>query len=274
MSAEWVEASKSFKCPHCESDHWCSYNVRNKGWVCMRSSGGKPTKNGGSWFPEGENNRPKFIPKPKPEKPHIDAAALMNTFRRDTNTQDVALLAHNLGVSLQSLIDVGVAWARPHSAWAFPMFAGTGQCVGIRLRLRDERKISVCGGREGLFLPRIRPAHTAYIVEGPTDLSAALTLGLWGIGRPSCRGGIAHTQVAINRLGIRRCILIGDNDLSKWENQESPGIDGAKHLAHELQVPVATMLLPTKDLRQFVNDGGTAALLGAMEEQLVWRQPR
>jgi hypothetical protein len=151
---------------------------------------------------------------------------------------------------------------------------GLGKVVGIRLRTRSGNKISVTGGKEGLFIPQAGHSSTAYMVEGPTDLAAAITFGLWGIGRPTCRGGIAHTQVAINRLGIRRVIIIGDNDLPKYENQGSPGIEGAKTLAQELQVPVATMLLPTKDLRQFLIDGGTAELIHVMERQLVWRQPK
>jgi hypothetical protein len=71
--------------------------------------------------------------------------------------------------------------------------------------------------------------------------------------------------VAINRLHIQRAILISDND--------GPGIEGAKALASELQIPVAAMLLPAKDLRQFLAYGGTRMLLDSLERQLVWRQP-
>ncbi len=205
------------------------------------------------------------MPKPPPPEPEIDAGVLMAEWRRETNPADVTLLADNLCVSTNSLNNIGVAWSNRHDAWAFPMFSGSGDCVGIRLRLHDGRKISVKGGREGLFMPHGHRS-TCYLVEGPTDLAAALTLGLWGIGRPSCRGAVAHTQVTINRLGIQRVVIIGDND--------QPGIDGAKALAAELQVPVASMLLPTKDLREYVRMGGTLGLLQSLEKQLVWRQPK
>jgi hypothetical protein len=107
--------------------------------------------------------------------------------------------------------------------------------------------------------------RTIYILEGCTDLAAALTLDLDAIGRPSCRGSVSHTQVTINRLHIQRAILITDND--------RPGIEGAKALASELQIPVASMLLPAKDLRQFLSYGGTRCLLDSLERQLVWRNP-
>lgn len=143
------------------------------------------------------------------------------------------------------------------------------------LRRAFERYLAV----QGLSFETPQRQHrVAYIVEGPTDLAAALTLGLWGIGRPSCRGSVAHTQITINRLGIKRVILITDNDPQKWNEklqrwEKSPGIEGAKALARELQIPVASMLLPAKDLRHFLAYGGTRCLLDSLERQLVWRQP-
>lgn len=243
----------------------------------MRTDSKVRMGNGGHWHPDGDK-RPTFVPRGTPEPPQIDAGTLMVSFRRDTRPDQVSLLADNLSVSRNSLENIGVAWAQPHNAWAFPMFSGSGECVGIRLRLRDGRKLSVRGGHEGLFMPHGRNT-TCYLVEGATDLAAALTLGLWGIGRPSCRGAVAHTQVTINRLGIQRVIIIGDNDERKWNEKlqrwdPSPGIEGAKALASELQVPVASMLLPTKDLREYVRMGGTLDLLKALERQLVWRQPK
>jgi len=219
----------------------------------------------GGWWHALNGEKPVNVPCRTPEPPSIDAGALMAEFRKGINGPSLSILADNLGVSRHSLLNIGTAWSQPHNAWAFPMFSGPGDCVGIRLRLRDGRKLSVRGGHEGLFMPHGR-STTCYLVEGATDLAAALTLGLWGIGRPSCRGAIAHTQVTINRLGIQRVIIIGDND--------TPGIDGAKALASELQVPVASMLLPTKDLREYLRMGGTLDLLKALERQLVWRQPR
>lgn len=264
----FIRASKSFKCAACDHGDWCSYDSDRQQWCCMRVHSSRPAKNGGYLHALNPNERPKFIPKPPPEEPQIDAGALMMEFRNETISEQRAwlrLLSHNLGVSVGSLENIGCAWSMSRKAYAFPMFSGTGQCVGIRLRLRDGRKLSVKGGREGLFMPHGR-STTCYLVEGPTDLAAALTLGLWGIGRPSCRGAVAHTQVTINRLGIQRVVIIGDND--------QPGIDGAKSLAAELQVPVASMLLPTKDLREYVRMGGTLDLLKALERQLVWRQPK
>ena len=107
---------------------------------------------------------------------------------------------------------------------------------------------------------------TIYLVEGVTDLAAALSLGLPAIGRPSCSGCITYVQIAINGLGVKRAIIVGDND--------TPGIRGAKQLAEELQVPCCNLLLPCKDLREFRRLGGDRALFDSLTSQLVWHQPR
>lgn len=241
----------------------------------MRVDSSRPMKNGGHWHPLG--SKPVNVPREAPPAPEIDAASLMAGFRSNTTPVMLARLSASLGVTTDSLTRTGCAWAAPHRAWAWPMVNGQGKPVGIRLRTDDGRKWSVRGGREGIFVP-YGTSRTAYIVEGPTDLAAALTLGLWGIGRPSCRGSVAHTQITINRLSIKRVILITDNDPQKWNEklqrwEKSPGIEGAKSLARELQIPVASMLLPAKDLRQFLAYGGTRGLLDSLERQLVWRQP-
>lgn len=219
-------------------------------------------RNGGYWY--SSDTKPISVPKPKPEAPQIDAAALMAQFRSDTQPDRLFRLATTLGVSTDSLTRTGCAWADPHKAFAWPMVDGGGKPVGIRLRNERGEKWSVRGGREGIFVPQ-GIARIAYVVEGPTDLAACLTLGLWGIGRPSCRGSVAHTQVTINRLHIQRAILVSDND--------RPGIEGAKALAVELQIPVAAMVLPAKDMRQFLAYGGSRMLLDSLERQLVWRNP-
>lgn len=251
----------------------------------MRVASAKQLKNGGYWHSDGVNTKPTFVPRPAPEVPQIDADRIMGLCYENTRPEWISRLAELLGVHRWSLIDVGVAWAprkvleqhmewRGKGAWAFPMRNGRGDLVGVRLRTNEGQKISIRGSREGVFVPNTGYSKIAYIVEGPTDLSALLTLGAWGVGRPTCRGCIAHLQVTINRLRISRVIIIGDNDIAKWENEAAPGIDGAKRLAAELQVPVASMLLPTKDTRQFVQDGGNLTVLKAMADHVAWRYPK
>jgi hypothetical protein len=249
----------------------------------MRVGSPKPLKNGGHWHPDGTHTEHRPLPKPEEDKPQINAAVIMEEFTAGTKGWWLDELAKLLRVSRQALDKIGAAWApgrllKQHmkwyskGAWAFPMRNGQGQMVGIRLRTNDGQKISVTGGRNGIFIPQDSPQRTAYILEGPTDLAAALTLGCFGLGRPSCRGSVAYVDVAINRLNIDRCVIIADNDKPDRFG-EQVGASGATTLAAELQVPCAQMLLPTKDLRKFLEWGGTRQLLNTMESHLIWKQP-
>jgi hypothetical protein len=150
----WTRATKAFPCAVCQKEDWCSFHPNwfgGPGWSCMRTDSPRLLKNGGHWHPLG--SKPQFVPKSPPEAPEIDAGALMEQFRSNTRTEQIARLATVLGVSTDSLIATGCAWATPHRAWAWPMFNSAGRIVGIRLRAEDGRKWSVRGGREGLFIP-------------------------------------------------------------------------------------------------------------------------
>ena len=271
----WIRAKKDFKCPICQHPDWCTFAPQLKGWCCMRVQNSRPMKNGGWFHRANEEARP--LPKPEPEKPSIDAAALMREWAAATPWKYICDLAAQLFVTADSLAALGIVWARQHHAFGFPMFNGNGLMVGIRLRAASGRKWSVTGGHEGVFLPDTPRQDTAYILEGPTDTAAAVSLGLYCIGRPNCRSGISHTQVTINRLRIQRCVIISDNDppgLDPKRPYEQPGADGAVKLAKELQVPVASITLPTKDLRKFVEWGGTRAMIDMFQQRCVWRLPR
>jgi len=263
MKTPWIHVSKSAPCPVCQHPDWCCIGMR---WVnCMRVESGKPCHNGG-WLHALDARAQPVERRPEPERPTINAAGLMLGFWKGTTDlmrRDAAL---KLGVSAFALHSLGACWAQPHRAWAFPMFNGARECIGIRLRAESGRKWAVTGSRQGIFIPRSEPQATAFIVEGPTDAAAALTLGLFTLGRPSCSGCIPYTQVAINRLGIKRAVIVADND--------TPGIRGAKVMADELQVPCCHLLLPSKDLREFVRLGGTRELIDSLTEQLVWQQPQ
>jgi len=103
------------------------------------------------------------------------------------------------------------------------------------------------------------------VVEGPTDLCAALSLGYYAIGRPSCSGGVPHIVDHVKRSRVKEVVIVADND--------DPGIRGAKDLQRWLTVPSCLMVLPCKDLREFVKFGDKSTI-DSMINQLVWTQPK
>ena len=201
---------------------------------------------------------------PKPEVT-IDAARMMREFGEHEDFTLVKHLADVLGVTYHSLRSLGCVWASPHKAFAFPMFDGYGNATGIRLRSTDGRKWAVKGSHQGIFTPNSSPGQRAIICEGPTDSAAAISLGMWAVGRPHCSGGVAEIKNLVRRCPIREAVIVTDND--------GPGRAGSELLIRHLSIPSALLILPCKDMRKFLNLGGTLDDLNSIVDNLAWHQP-
>jgi hypothetical protein len=202
-------------------------------------------------------------PPPRPSRPPvINCKSILAAWLASTPPAAVIKCATALGVSPASLACLGACWASSYNAWAFPMHGCEGDVVGIRLR-NDHRKWAVTGSRAGIFIPsNIPPQDIVWIPEGPSDVLAALTLGLYAVGRPSCNTGGPEIAALCRRLGVRKVVLIADND--------TPGIEGAKKVAKEVGLRHVIYLPPCKDLREYVKLGGTRQFIENSINNLVW----
>lgn len=265
MSSGWIRVTRANPCPICEKPDWCSVHPEI-GVCCMRVQSGHQLKNEGWLHKKDEKKLIHYTPPSKPkEEVNIDAEKLMRKYWEQTKREWIVKLASELGVSAASLVLLGAAWAGDRTAWAFPMKNGLFKTIGIRLRKSDGSKFAVTGSKQGLFIPTISfRGRTAYICEGPTDTAAALTLGLAAIGRPSCLGSIEDTKLFIKLNGVKDAVIITDND--------TPGITGSSKLQEALPVDTCRVILPAKDMRQFVNNGGTAVMLESIAKSVVWRK--
>ena len=175
----------------------------------------------------------------------------------ENGARQLHVLAGELGVTVESLrrLEVG----RGQSAWSFPMKDANLRISGIRLRFDDGSKKSVRGSRAGLFIPdslpeAYEPPAPLLIVEGPSDVAAALSLGFAAIGRPSCNGGNILTCNLVRRWGIPRVVAVADAD--------QPGRAGALSLLKSLVLYCKTVSViepPAEgmDLRDWVRSGAT-----------------
>jgi len=142
-------------------------------------------------------------------------------------------LAQALEVPAAALQELGVGWHTKSNAWAYPERNGNGNVIGMGLRYEDGRKSSVHGSSRGLYIPSYfaeRP-EPILVVEGPSDVAAAVAMGFAVVGRPSASGGV-RDLVELLRHDERRIIVMGENDAQpdgSW-----PGRDGAWHVAQEL----------------------------------------
>jgi len=165
-------------------------------------------------------------------------------------------------MTTQSLLALNCCWASPHKAWAFAMRDGYGNMVGIRLRTESGKKFAVPGSHQGLFIPKDKWDKMLMLTEGPTDCAAAIDLGYWAIGRPSCSGGVSEVITFVKQRKVRRAVIVSDND--------SPGVLGAAELQRRLPCSSCILVLPAKDVRAFVGLGGTKALMDSMIGSAIW----
>jgi hypothetical protein len=204
---------------------------------------------------------------PPRQRRYLSADILGDTWARwalGTTDEQVAGLAKRLGVKAESLRAVGVCWAWPHEAWAFPMYDGEENFAGIRLRSDEGDKWALRGSHQGIFIPYIDMQADVLIVEGPTDAAAAVSLGFYAIGRPSCTGGEREIGQWCQRHGIRRVTVLADND--------SSGVAGARTLCGQLDIPTRLAVLPAKDLREWVQNGATRQAVEACINNQIWRR--
>lgn len=255
---KWVRVTRANKCPICNKGDWCCIGEK---WInCMRVQSPRDCENGGWLHPLNGVTTPVTPVKYEAPRPTLNATKLMRDWRLQTEPEAVQEFAKSIGVDSQALEAIGAAWAPEYQAWAFPMKDGHSNVIGVRLRDMNGRKWAVTGSRAGLFFDR-PPTGLACVCEGPTDTSAALSIGLSPVGRPSCIGSEPDLLIALKNSA--RVLLIADND--------TPGWNGALRLQQQLKVPSLIWSPPAKDLRDFVRLGGSLNLILSLTKSMVWR---
>jgi 5S rRNA maturation endonuclease (ribonuclease M5) len=231
----------------------------------MRVESAMPSKNGG-WFHTIKGRtfqRPIRKINPVMEQ-QIDVKSFWDNWLAIAHAGPREELSKDLGVTNNSLFQMQCVFVLQHNAFAFPMKDAEEKMIGIRFRNWVGEKWSLKGSRNGLFIPDIPVEQTVYICEGPTDCAAALSIGLYAIGRPSCSGGVDLIQKFVERNEIRKVIIIADND--------TPGLKGAQTLSENLKVPNAIIITPAKDVRAFVNAGGDKSVIDCIVNCTIWNR--
>lgn len=273
-----IRVSKRNPCPVCRKEDWCL--IGKSLVLCMRVSSSMPKHlaDGSLGYyhvnPEGKEFKVPEKLKPKEEK-FEDFGVMVGDWRHRYGTSSLKYLSKTIGLTEHSLILLECVKTPQHSVWGFPMKNAEGVIIGIRMRHENGRKWAQQGSRNGLFIP-ISPVEKEIVIcEGPTDTAAALSIGIYAIGRFNCCGGMTEISRFIKINRVRRAVIVADcdNDRIVEERVVNPGISGAISLSKVLPIPTCVVALPSKDMRSFVTAGGTAATLKSLTGQLVWNNP-
>jgi hypothetical protein len=189
----------------------------------------------------------------------------------EANPTWLTALARQLGVSRDALTDLDVGFREDLTkdedgdwvgtgTWVstWPEYDGQERLIGILRRYWDGEKRRIRGSKSGLTIPGAwrKMEGPIYIVEGGSDVAAALTVGMCAIGRPSAAGG-ARYLAELLKDDTREVIVLGESDLKAdglWPGD--PGPFAAK-LSRSLGRKVRAKLPPKscKDLREWVSGG-------------------
>lgn len=260
---EWHRVNRNHPCEICNHIDWCTFT--DDGTCCMRIESPRSMHNGGWFHLSGSvgHRRYTVTDKSTAALPAQDFAVLISRWQ-ESGHEKLESYAALLGVSQQALDWLDVCWAPEYRAWAWPMHSPGGEIVGVRLR-GDTMKWSVKGSHNGLFLSfkAKLPMDTVLICEGASDCATGLTLGFFTIGRPSNLTGNEMIAEVLNQLPAKDVIVVFDNDehVDSMGQRIRPGPFGAERLIKCLKHRVTRFVPPTKDLRSFIQSGGTRALI-------------
>ncbi len=263
---DFTRVGRSRPCPVCGKPDWCllSREEPPSRAVCARVESPRRWREAG-WLHQLRHDdraqirrRPERIVRVALPAAGPDLAALARSYQEALRPESLARLAARLGVSAGSLRRLGTGWTG--GAWSFPMTDAQGRVRGLRLRLPSGRKLSVRGGKEGLFVPSgLSGAGPLLLAEGESDAAALLDLGAEAIGRPSCRGGARLLMDYLRASPRNEVVVVADDD--------GAGRAGAADLARMLApiCPLVRLLVPpAKDAREWLRAGATPGdLLGA-----------
>lgn len=219
----------------------------------------------------------------KPPKP-LDPNLMESLSAKAAACQQVAIgngklaeLANRLGVTIESLVKLGVGWneaEREHHGsmvgvvnahWTQPEKDAAGKLRSLQRRFPgDERDVqrTPSGQQRGLFYAQDLFTGDGPIlaVEGLSDTAAAMSIGLRAVGRPSnIAGGEEIGELVGESIWTTDAplIILGENDHKP--DGSCPGLEGAvkvsQDAANRLNRAVLLAMPPAsfKDLRSWLN---------------------
>ena len=185
-------------------------------------------------------------------------------------------LSESLNVTIGSLelLRVGVGWDTHDGARfaSFPSRNADGKIIGITRRYRNGQKKTYRGTSNGVFYTPewYKTGGVVLIVEGASDVAAAISMGICSIGRSSNIGGVPEIKrLLAEHAPGRPIVVIGENDEKPHKRGIHdycpkdcegcphcfPGKFGAEHVSEQLGCGYCMPPGSLKDLRECVCSG-------------------
>ena len=235
---KWNRVTKDAPCPVCDRVKYCMVNSNGSAVLCTKQPNEHPVGTAG-WL---HVLNPKENLGYEPSK--FEQAFLR--YRQNLLPALAAGLAEELHVTADSIERLGVGFLPAENAWVFAEQDETGRVIGLLKRYHDGKKLMDKGSERGLVYPHPLPPtdKPIIVVEGASDVLAAMDAGYVAVGRPSADGG---GKLLSALLRGRDVIVVGEND-------DGAGVRGMEKMYSILKTvckSVTKVLPPSgqKDLR-------------------------
>ncbi|TWT29816.1 hypothetical protein KOR42_54850 [Thalassoglobus neptunius] len=271
----YVRVTAERCCPVCRKPDWCLVSRDGGAAICPRISEGAVKDLGEAgwlhllsehpdrWRWESRTAAPPQVHH-QPEKTQTPNR-LPETLAQFAKFAELGLpeLAEQLGLSIEVLRRLNVGYCKYERCWSFPERDASGTVTGLQKRYRNGEKRRLTGTKAGLTYPDDWDTGSGplLLVEGASDVAAAMLLGLSVVGRPSNRAGVNQlAELLVEVPEEREIVVLGERDQKPsglWPGKDG-AISTATKLAKQLQRPVGWSLPPDgcKDLREWLNQHG------------------
>ena len=183
-----IRVNEKRPCPVCGKPDWCLVAENGSKAICARIKEGSIERCGGAGYLHllsGKKvNRRKILTKKIfiADSGTKDLGSLSKRYQEQLTVKNLANLSGSLGVSTQSLKQLGIGF--DGKAYTFPMVNAEGKVIGISRRFRNGYKCTVTGSKTGLFVPTdLHDDKLLLVLEGLSDTAAALDLGFAATGQ-------------------------------------------------------------------------------------------
>lgn len=192
---------------------------------------------------------------------------MAEVWRRNMRPEYLRRAAELLGLDSVPLERLSVGWAPEHKATSWPMRNGSGDVIGVRLRCpATGAKWAVTGSKAGLiYCPGsigVEDVERVYVVEGPTDTAAMLSIGLKVVGVPSAGCGSDLLCDLFRWIKPAEIVIVADAD--------GPGVDGAERIADAVLIMAPVRIITpgdgAKDARAWVVGGADRSVVDGVAD--------
>ena len=193
---------------------------------------------------------------PTPEGDPVRFSRMAEVMRSRMSPIAMEHCAGLLGLPSDPLVRLSVGWSPFHQASTWPMRDADGNVIGIRLRCpKSSRKWAVTGSKAGLIYDpnsmRERGGGRLWVVEGPTDTAALLSIGIDAVGVPSAGGSCDLLVDLARRMRPEQLVIVADAD--------DAGRHGAERIRDAVVIVAPVRMINTpggiKDARAWVCAG-------------------